>query len=388
MTPDKAAMARRYLAVVLVGVAGIAMASMKAIVIGTYVSDFGQSAAFAGYILSSEMVAATGGVILATIFPNIRWLWLACVAIFVGNMGTAFLAHGETIFFWQVIAGLGHGFAIGRLAGGVATVRNPQRLSGIYGASYLVLSSLCAISLPNLRHLIGNHALFIMLAMTGPLAMLGLRYFPPVGKGHHHASATETPVVGRPLVILIGVTQLLWYISIGGYFPFMGQLGAQAGISFNDWSRILGAGQLFGLLGVSLSIVIGDRFKSFVPLVFLITAQCVAVMTFIILNNPLAFTISAWLYVFAWLGGFPFQLGLMSKIDPTGRLNALAQVMGNAAYAIGPAGAGLIIRSASSEGLGLRHVQHAGFGLLLLSGSVMLALAAHFSGRSAKAAPT
>ncbi|MGC1301495.1 MAG: hypothetical protein WA840_03885 [Caulobacteraceae bacterium] len=381
MSPHQAEMAKRYVAVVLVGVAGIALASMKAIIISSYVTDYQLSTPLAGYLLSTEMIAASAGTIGSTLIAGRLALLVALAAILVGDAGTALTSTGTAPFGWQVLAGLGHGFAIGRLAGGVASVHDPQRLTGFYCLAYLLPSSLCGFYLPALKHALGPHALFLMLALAAVPAMLALRWFPSLKPDDPHAMK-DGPRLALALTIGVSAVMLLWYVSIGGYWPYMGEIGAKAGLPFDARSRILGIGQLFGLAGVGASILIGDRFRSFLPLCICIALQLVAVALLIV--GPIteaSFSASAWLYVFGWLGGFPIIYGVLSKLDPGGRLNAVVMVMNNVAYALGPAGAGLLIRTAGSERAGISHLQIIGFGLLLVSGASILAFAARASSR-------
>ncbi|HEY0270930.1 MAG TPA: hypothetical protein VGC10_08075, partial [Sphingomonas sp.] len=192
---------RIYVAVVLVGVAGIAIASVKAIIIGTYVHDFGTSAPVAGYLLSVEMVAATLGVIISTLVGGRSALAAALVAIFVGDTGTGLASVVTTLFAWQVLAGLGHGFALGRMGQGIATVEHPQRLSGCYMIGYLALSSVNSFLLPNTKALLGPHALFFTLALTGPFALLALRWFPTINP----RGARGVKGVGKPIGFVLTV---------------------------------------------------------------------------------------------------------------------------------------------------------------------------------------
>ncbi|MBG6118471.1 cyanate permease [Sphingobium sp. JAI105] len=352
----------------------MAIASTKAIYIGTFIKDFGLSQSMAGYLLSVEMVAATVGTIVSTMLRQRPILIFALIAILIGNVGTA-LVDDNSLFFWQTVAGLGHGYAVGLMAAAIATVAHPQRLSGFYTTSYLILSSLCAMSLPAMKTIIGPHALFFILAVTGPLAMLAVRWFPDLRTAVKKKTA-DLPPIPRPLYLYVFLTLFIWYVSIGGFWPYMGQFGIEHGVSFDDRARILGSANLFGLAGAMLSIVVGDRFGSVKPLVFFIGLQTLAVI--ILLLAPAGrpcFMVATWLYVFAWLGGFPNLLGLLSKIDGTGRLNATLYVAGNTAYAVGPASAALLIKSGPTETIGLHYVQYAGFATLVLSGGMILILA-------------
>ncbi len=373
---------RTYVSVVLVGVAGIAIASVKAIIIGTYEHDFGTSAPVAGYLLSMEMVAATLGVILSALLGGKTPLAAALIAIFVADVGTAFATAVPMLFAWQILAGLGHGFALGRMGQGIATVDHPQRLTGCYTITYLALSSVNSFFLPDIKALFGSHALFFTLALTGPLALLALRWFPEVDPRAAHRVTGGSRSAGFVVTLVTMLAFLLWYLGIGGFWPFVGQFGAHAGISFDERTRILGSAQLFGLIGASISLVVGNRFGTFKPLACFVSLQTVAVIVLIVgAGNSTAFMIAAWLYVFAWLGGFPNQLGLLSKLDPTGRLNALSYVMGNIAYAVGPAGVGLLLKSAPSEGAGLGRLQYSGLALLVVSGSIIVSLAYRLEAR-------
>ena len=379
----RASIVQTYVAVVLVGVAGIATASVKAILIGTYEHDFGMSAPIAGYLLSAEMLAATVGVVLSTLVGGRRPLAIALAVILLADSGTALSYSVAPLLVWQLAAGLGHGFALGRLGQGIATAEHPQRLTACYTIAYLALSSVNSFFLPDTKSALGPHALFFTLAATGPLAFLALRWFPVVAPGGAHKMKSGASRRGIGLTIITMAAFLLWYLGIGGFWPFVGQFAAKAGIAFDERTRILGSAQLFGLAGASISLFVGNRFGTFRPLACFVSLQTAAVVILIAgAGNETAFMVAAWLYVFAWLGGFPNQLGLLSKLDPTGRLNALSYVMGNIAYAIGPAAVGLLLRTASSDDVGLGRLQYAGLALLILSGATIVSLAfVHERGR-------
>jgi len=369
-----------YVAVALIGIAGIALSSAKAIIIGVYIHDFGMTPSVAGYLLSVQMVAATAGVIVSTMVGGRVILAAALAAILVGDLGTAASSMAPFLFAFQIVGGLGHGIALGRLGQGVAATANPQRATGLFTVSYLTLSSLNAYLLPATKGLLGPHALFVTFAITAPLALLGLRWFPAVDprRAHKVAGGTRT---GPVLTAFVMLAFLVWYLGIGGFWPFVGQFGEHAGIPFDERTKILGSANLFGLAGASISLILGGRFGSFKPLVTFVSLQVTAVLILMLgAGNGTAFMIGSWLYVFAWLGGFPNQLGTLSRIDPTGRLNALTYVMGNIAYAVGPAGVGLMLRSAGSQAAGLERLQYGGLGLLLVSGTMILSLAIRADG--------
>lgn len=369
-----------YVAVALIGIAGIALSSAKAIIIGVYIHDFGMTPSVAGYLLSVQMVAATAGVIVSTMVGGRAILAAALAAILVGDLGTAASSAAPFLFAFQILGGLGHGIALGRLGQGVAATANPQRATGLFTVSYLTLSSLNAYLLPATKSLLGPHALFVTFAITAPLALLGLRWFPAVDPrgAHKVAGGART---GPVLTAFVMLAFLVWYLGIGGFWPFVGQFGEHAGIPFDERTKILGSANLFGLAGASISLILGGRFGSFRPLVTFVSLQVAAVLILMLgAGNGTAFMVGSWLYVFAWLGGFPNQLGTLSRIDPTGRLNALTYVMGNIAYAVGPAGVGLMLRSAGSQTAGLERLQYGGLGLLLVSGAMILSLAIRADG--------
>lgn len=374
----------RYLAIVLVGIAGIATASMKAIIVGTYVSEFGLRAGEAGYVLSAAMVAATTGTIVSAFLPSRRMLAAALASIFAGDFATATLASSSTLILCQVIAGMGHGFALGRMAKAIAAVENSARATGLYTLGYLILSSACIYFLPNLQQSLGSHALFILLALTGPLGMVGLMWLPSraAPRERHQSEPANSGAARSPGVlnlrtaVLTGAGLFVYYVSIGGYWPFMSRFADAWQIDSTTRLHILGVAQMMGLAGASISIVFGNRVGTVRPLTALLLLQsgAIALLAF---GPPLVrvYAVSACLYVFAWLGGFPYLLGLLSKLDSGGRLNALMMVVANAAYAIGPASAGYLINAAANEAAGLTYVRSLGLALQVCGSMLILLLA-------------
>jgi len=364
------------MAIVLVGIAGIAIGSMKAVIIGTYVTDFGLRADQAGYLLSTEMIAATAGTVLSAFLPARKVLLAFLTALLIGDMGTALWSDPSTIYGWQVLAGLGHGFAMGRMAKAIAATTNPHRVSGIYTVSYLMLSSATTYFLPHLQTIFGSHALLILVGLTGPLAMLGLAWL-PVQQSEPREKAGTGNAARSGSAIFVGLALLVYYISVGGYWPFMGRFANAAHIDSTARLHILGIANLIGLCGAMIAVVFGDRLGTVRPLVIFLGLQSVAIILLIVLGADLAgYRAAAWLYVFAWLGGFPYLLGLLSKMDPGGRLNAALYVAANAGYAIGPAASGLLIKAGAGEAQGLAYVQWGGLACQIIGVLMILAAAA------------
>lgn len=371
-------------AVILVGVTANASAIIKPVIIGTYVAHYAFSPRTAGYLLAAEMTAAAIGTLISAVLlahvSQRRFVLAAIAMILIGNLGAATMPGEASFFFWRTIAGLGHGFALGPVSAAIARVRQPDRLAGLMSVAVMASASALSFVGPFLQSKIGGAGLFVAMAATIPLALIGLRWFPDgpnsdiAGDG---ARRVFPPLPSSGVVTFSFVGLLIWYLVVGGYWPYVEQFARAAHLDYAAASRILGWATLISVLGASISIFVGDRFGRMRMLSLLFIVQAASVLTMLFAGSHLfAYALSASLFVFSWIALFPYLLGLMSQIDPGGRLNGLLYVAALMGYAIGPAAAGYLSGQGATLEQGLLNVQQTVLALLLISATMLLTLAA------------
>ena len=381
----------RYISVVLVGVAGYAIAAIKPLMVTSYVANFGLSTRLAGYLLGTEMTSmAVGTLAAAVLLPYTRgrrYVLLALLTILVGDLGSMTAGVGTALIIWRVIAGLGHGFALGRLAAAIAMFEHPDRVSGLYTVCLTAFASAFSFLLPHLQAAMGPRGLFMIGAVTAPLALVGLRWFPvrPAPSNPRDAGpSVQSSRLPVATILLVVIGTCFYYVSIGAYWPYVGQFSHATHLDYAATTRILGWANLWSICGSSISIVVSDRFGRFWLIAVLFCVQLFAVIGVLLAGGGIfVYAASASLYIFAWLGLFPYLMGLMSRLDPVGRLNGLLYAIAGTAFAVGPAAAGWLIGHSPTEKVGLVRVQEIALVLLFVGGGVLVVLAARHHYRTA-----
>jgi MFS family permease len=192
-------------------------------------------------------------------------------------------------------------------------------------------------------------------------------------------SDTKTPRLRLAVstVVLVAVGTSLYYVSIGAYWPFVGQFSTATGLDYATKVRILGWSNLIGICGSSISIVISDRFGRFWLIAGLLCLQLLSVVSLLFAGNSIfQYGVSACVYIFAWLAAFPYLMGLMSRIDPVGRLNGLLYTIAAVGFAIGPISASWLVGRTTTERVGLTLVQEISLALLFIGAVLLITLAA------------
>jgi MFS family permease len=189
-------------------------------------------------------------------------------------------------------------------------------------------------------------------ALAIPPLLLGRR-FPPLqnapkplgvalGAGLYDGAGATFIVIGT----------LLYYMSVGGVWAFMGQVGLERHLPQAIVSNVLGMCLLAGAVGALVPFVLRDRLGRAQPIgVSNLTTLCCLVF----LARPgtaVGFALAAGCFMFSWIAFFPYLMGLCSSFDTVGRLAALSLAVQNIGFAAGPPLAGML-------------VEHAGYHLLL-----------------------
>jgi MFS family permease len=374
------------LSIVFVGVASHAVGSMKPVVIEAYIHSINLSPSVAGYLLTSEMVSTSLGTIVAALGGNVvrsrQFLFIALASVLLANVVSyAIQATGETLFLLRFLAGFGAGVGLGRLGVAIAFSSQPNRVAGIYSVATMAFGSFAAFSIPSLRHVWGDWVLFLFLAASLPAALILIRWFPISIDGRQDVRSDVLSTGSRSVIV---AALSLYYIAIGAYWPFAGEIGRKAGLSYHMVSAVLGFAAIAGLVGSGVSVLFGDRRDANGLMRGLFAAQSLSILLPVL--SPASqelFRFSACLFAFSWFALFPFLMGMMSRLDPSGRLNGLLYVVAAAAFAAGPGAAGWLIGHDRAEDGGLLKLQWFSLVSMLIS-TAALACIGHRARQSAK----
>jgi hypothetical protein len=243
-------------------------------------------------------------------------------------------------------------------------------LSGLYTVCSSAFAAFAAFAIQPLQAVLGPPAIFVMVAFLIPIAMTLLRWFPTeasVGPVVRRVSTVDTR--GKAVIVL-GMS--FYYVGLGAYWPFVGVIGGRCGVSPETVSIVLGGAGVTSIGASLIAVLFGDRSRSSLLICCLLAAGVLAVA------GPLAvpssvplYVVSTCMVIFSWFAAFPFLLGLMSRLDPSGRMNGLLYVVAAIGFAGGPAIAGWLIDRDPDPLVGARLLQQGAL-VCLAGGSVIL----------------
>jgi len=145
-----------------------------------------------------------------------------------------------------------------------------------------------------------------------------------------------------------------YFVSLTMFWSYAGDVGSGHHMAVAAVSSAVAVASLVGGLGGSITAVL---LVKRLPRMFIIVGAAIggAASTYaaIYVFNPVAFSIILTAFMFFWLLLYPFQMGLFSQVDPSGRLAMLAWFVQLIACAIGPAVGGFVLRVSSYSVLAL-----------------------------------
>jgi len=346
-----------YFAIVLTTLAGNSSISIKPILIGSYVEYLELSPEIAGYILTAEMSAAA----LGTIFAALRvHVWnrramgvLALGLILIGNVISCFVDNALLLGVVRSITGLGHGLMLAITAAAIASLGEPDRVVGINTIASTALAALLVFLIPSLQENIGIVPLYVVMGLLVIPAFLFISYFPEYrGNVPVLAVVSETNDKGDTafrgntggVVTAVIVAICFYYLGIGSFWPYAEQIGRSVGLSYQDASKIIGYATIAGIIGALLATIIGRKFGRILPISIALIVPTLALISLLIYpNSVLVYKLATVLYMFSWFLFFPYLLGFISQLDPTGRLNSIVYTFALVGFSAGPALAGYLI---------------------------------------------
>ncbi len=275
-------------------------------------------------------------------------------SLLLARCGTAF--RGTGVVYAMGISMLGE-------------TENPDRYFGIGLTLQVWFGSAGLVLLP---HVVSLGGAPLMLAVSGGLYLIALPFLRWVPVASIKRAPAGLPPANRFGGLNAGIVlTLLSFLALqaasGAYWAFIERIGFSAQLSTVAIGTYLGAATLVGALGAVTAGLLGTRFGRGIPLAagFICYAAGLA-----FINLPvtgLTFAVSVLLFNYAWNLIIPYQFGLLSHFDTTGRFMVVSPAMQASGIAAGP-----LLASQFITGDNFVRVSHTSFILMILA---MVALA-------------
>lgn len=338
------------LTMMLTGIAGVVVTGLIPIIATAYVDYLNFSETQAGYVLAADMSGFAIGTLLISARIHIwnrRVIAMCGITILLfGNLACLGLSAFDSMFIARFAIGIGAGSAAGVMAASLAASNSPDRFFGFYTVLTLSTIAILMSLTPRLLISFGIKGLFSLLACMTLPALCLVKNLP------EFALSRKNSVEGTPaswgemplnIVLIVSIATLAYYIGTGGVWPYISQVGKAQGFTIQAIGNLLAAAQFFGVLGAMVPVFLGVRFGRALPIAFslLVSMSCLVVL--LVLEGKLVYGLAIQLYMFVWLLFFPYLMGIVSKLDPVGRLAGVSYALQSIGFAIGPALAATLI---------------------------------------------
>ena len=340
-----------YLLFALLATAGFFYINIMAAIVDGLITGLGFSNAQAGLVGSANIYGASVGSLCA-VFLVRHVQWRPALVVLFGALIAIDLAS-TVIRDPSVLAVVraGHGFVGGMTVGiaysVLARLNSPDRAFGMLLVLQFGLGGLGVMFLPLLVPLYGARILFLVLAGLTALALLSMLAVPrALGRNRSKAELDAMPARYRKLTVVLALLALfLFQAGNMSLAAFIIRLGEHAQLARDFIGQALGWATWIGAAGAILVIFMGTRFGRLRPLLAAFLLTFAGTAGFFWSGSQPVFLIANVGTAITWSFVVPYLFGMLSRLDPSGRLATLGGFVSKCGLASGPLAAGLLLRT-------------------------------------------
>jgi predicted MFS family arabinose efflux permease len=312
----------------------------------------GLTSAQAGLCISAEMLGfVLGSAALLFWFFNVSrpQIALAALLLVIGGNLLCLPAHGFFTYAGaRFIAGIGCGLTTSAY-GDLATTLRPERNFAILSGATVVLTSAFGAVAPWLAAQLGTDSLFLLIALLAIAALPSVRLITVKPSDLAEARPFRgTFRLGRDAVTGIAM-MLLYFIPLSAYWAYVTQLGVAREADPTTVAEVVSIGFLVSGFGGSLVAMIPAlRDKHALVITVAALGGAASVLITCMVPNFFAYAAAVTAFIFFWFLALPFLMGVLSALDPSGRLAISGIIIETIGFVLGPALAGLLIERHSN----------------------------------------
>ncbi|TMP39272.1 MFS transporter [Pseudoalteromonas rubra] len=329
----------RYFCLAFVAMAGLAYLNFLPAVVDALAGGGGFSAQQAGTLVASNGYGALLGSICAIfVVRHIAWkpaLLFTFIALGAMELSTSAWSTYTGLLAWRFIAGVLGGFSVGISFAILARLTNPDRAFGTLLFIQFSIGSAVIYAVPALERLLGDYAVFYIMAALVFIAMLFLPLLPALPAADNpkqHSKRLRLTAKSARLLLAM----LLYLVAASGIWAFAGQMGLSAGQSQTQISQIIALTGLLGLAGALLPILKPGQTHRTLYLCSSILLSFMAALLLIYAHFNLVYMLALALLFFSWPAVHAYLLALIAEQDSSGQLSSVAVVVSSIGVASGP----------------------------------------------------
>ena len=340
-----------YLLFALLATAGFFYINIMAAIVDGLITGLGFSNAQAGMVGSANIYGASVGALCAVfVVRRIEWrpALVVLFSILIGiDLISTVIVDPNVLIPVRAVHGFIGGMTVGIVYSVMARLNSPDRAFGVLLVLQFGLGGLGVMFLPQLVPLYGAQILFFVLATLTVIAMVSMLAIPKrLGKNRSNAELAAMPANYRKLTVVLALLAL--FLFQGGNMAlaaFIIPLGENADLARDFIGQALGWATWIGAAGAGMVIFMGTRFGRLRPLIVAFLLTFAGTAGFFWSKSEPIFMIANVGTAITWSFVVPYLFGMISRLDPTGRLAALGGFVSKCGLASGPLVAGLLLRT-------------------------------------------
>ena len=269
---------------------------------------------------------------------------LAALLLVMGGNLLCVPAHGFFAYAGaRFIGGIGCGLTTSAY-GDLATTLRPERNFAILSGATVVLTSALGAIAPWLAAQLGTGSLFLLIGLLATAALPSVHLI----AGKPLDPSAVSPSLGSFRLrrdAVTGISMILFYfVPLSAYWAYVTQLGIAREANPTTVAGVVSVGFLVSGFGGSLVAMI-PALRDKHALVITVAALGGAASVFItsMVPNFFAYGAAVAVFIFLWFLALPFLMGVLSALDPSGRLAISGIIIQTIGFVLGPALAGLLI---------------------------------------------
>lgn len=327
--------------------------------VGTLMHHYGFSAPQAGLTVTVFLLAvAVTSLWLASRFRQLpTWartssgFLLALFAFTIAALQPVTAASLPAMMGLHALAGIGVGGALSLTHGQIGRSENPHRLFAIVNVALGVFAIVFLGAVPRLVEAFGPKTLFtIFAAIMGVAAFIAWAGFPD---DRPQTVARPTAQVPRPAAVLPLIAAIVCLtLNQAMVFSFVERIGMDRGFGADHVNGVLVATGLVNLIPGALAALLQKRCS---PLTVGTLGPIVQATLAVVLTSALTFmpyAVASALYVSVVIFTHTFVFGLLTRLDPSGRVVAGTPAMMMLGSCTGPAIGGAVADGLGYAGIG------------------------------------
>lgn len=327
------------------GIASAALLTIKPLIVGALIDDYGFSAAQAGSIAGVEMAGiGVASLLIGALGP--RWprrsVIAAGAALALAGSFVPLIAHSYVpVLVLRFVAGFGSGLIAGSILATLGTSRDPDRMFGIYLMSAYVFAVLLFPLASTVIGRWGAGGAYTLLAAIISVVLLISRTIPDACVQQLSRSDVLPPVPRLEAGCSLAVSVAFW-IGNGAVWAFVERLGLKGGATSMQIAAVLSFSQVAFMAGAAVASALHTRLGRTLPLVSAMVITIIGLMLIGWGHGAPIFTAGVTIFCFAWPLFLAYLNGTMATQDPAGRIVALGVTSQTVGMAIGPIVAGIL----------------------------------------------